>query len=105
MKSFVFSLLILGLFVMPAFAEAQLVPAGPPNLFGSSPFGTTSDEDFVDIYTRQLEYAEERQRFKTSMEARRTSFAIPRRQAVQNYQRNLAAFNRTRIVDFSSTTP
>ena len=98
---FVFTFILIGFIAVPAFAEGVVVPAGSPHLFGSSPFGTISEENMVDIYTRQIEYAEERQEFRASMQARRESYVRPRREAFQQYQNNLSVFNQRRRMDFT----
>ena len=93
MRAFIYSLVVFAISASPVWAEARLIDGGTPKLHDVR---SVSNEHFEDFYTRQLAYAKQRLEFRQDLEARREIFAIPRLEAVENYRRNLAAFNAKR---------
>ena len=71
-------------------ADGRVTGGGKVNL---RTVPTVSNENVVDIYSRQLRYRESRIAFRRDLEARSESFARPQRQALSDYDANLVALN------------
>lgn len=87
------ALLVLILTVSQAYAEGAVIPLGPPEQSTLSP---VSNENVIDVYTRQLAYREVSLDFRRRLLQRQESFAAVQRQAVAQYEEALAAMNATR---------
>lgn len=78
---------------LSAHAEGIIVGGGKVNMRSVQ---TVSDENVVDIYSRQLRYRQSRIAFRRDLEERRKSFARPQSIALSNYERDLIALNQSR---------
>lgn len=86
----IFLLLALALFAMNAPARAD----DPVYACGAALKAEldTRTQGVCDFYSRQLSYAKERQKFQKLLLERQKNFAEPRKAAIAEYQKNLAAY-------------
>lgn len=85
---------ILSLCATPsAFAEGTVIDAGK-TLKPSTP--RISGENQIDLWSRQLQYRDQRIEFRQILADRQESFANARRQAYNAYVQNLASLNASR---------
>ena len=94
MRALIFTFVICLMISGSAFAEGVVVQnKRKVKFFQVSP---VSDENVLDMYSRQLQYRQTRISHKRDMEERRESFARPARRAREAYAAQLSAMNSSR---------
>lgn len=85
---FVFAALFSGAFLQAAAraADGQVVECGAPE---TGDIATDPGVDFCDIYSRQIEYAEERKKLSEQLRERQANFIAPRIEARKAYEERM----------------
>jgi hypothetical protein len=93
-----------GLALLPAMAFAgEVVSCGtpaPPDMIA-----TPADGNYCDFYQRQLAYREQTLKQQELTRQRQETFAAPRRQALEQYRKDLEALNATRGAEDRAAEP
>lgn len=90
--------IVFALFVLTLCIAARSGFAGELRACGVPESVTLSTEaaSYCDIYQRRLVYREEAIKLKEQMRARAENFAAPRREALERYEKDVAALNERR---------
>ncbi len=93
MRNICFSLSLVAFFITPTSAiSGELRACGVPDHVEIP----TETEGYCDIHQRRFAYREKAIKLKEQMQARAENFAAPRRQALEQYEKDVQALNEIR---------